>query len=74
MLYSFIQHFFATPIHPGELKEISTEELISDIQSAEQKEQFDIQEDRDQPSRFQSVISFFIPKKNRRVEDVFNGE
>lgn len=74
LLYSFIQYFFATPTHPGEMKEISTEELISDIQSAEQKEQSDEEEDTDYTSRFQSVISFFTPKKKTRVEDVFNGE
>jgi hypothetical protein len=73
-LYSFIQHFFALPVHPGEMKEISTEELISDIQLAEQKEQSDEYQDTDHVSRFQSVILFFTPKKNRRVEDVFNGE
>ena len=74
MLYSFIQYFFATPTHPGDLKEISTEELISDIQLAEQKEQSDDEDNSDYTSRFQSVILFFTPKKKTRVEDVFNGE
>ena len=74
MLYSFTQHFFTSPDHSGEMKEISTEQLISDIQAAEKKEQSDAQDDRDQPSRFQSVIWFFIPKKKTRDEDRIDGE
>lgn len=74
MLYSFVQYFFATPISVWELKEVSTEELISDIQAAEKKKYSDKIQDTDTPSRFQSVVWFFTPRSKIRVEDVFNGE
>jgi tetratricopeptide (TPR) repeat protein len=69
MLYSFVQYFFVTSIHAWELKEVSTEELILDIQEAEKKEQSDDIQDTDAPSRFQSVLWFFtFNKKTKREE------
>lgn len=70
LLYSFVQYFFAIPTHPVEFKEISTQELISDIQSAEQKEQSESYEHKDRIPRFQSVISFFTIKKTVKSQDI----
>lgn len=72
MLYSFIQYFFRDD--KEHVEEISTEELILDIQAAEQKELSDAEERTPSISRLQSVISFLTPKTKVRVEDVFNGE
>lgn len=76
IVYNFIQYFFRDD--NVELKEVSTEELISEVAAAEKKQLLDKQlkqvETQWWISFFQKMILFLKPKTKIRVEDVFNWE